>query len=602
MRNTLIFAALLTAAGALQAKPALDPTEVWQAWSGEAELHVYPESLSPIGIELEFDGRPVPDGSRVRLSDRGLGTLSFHAPYGNFEGFVDGRLLLKGRLEFAHGAERVTVDGLELAADPTDSLRLVLTDRNGMRLFTASHIHVYTDLERQSLVMERMDLRMSAELAEKLDLPEWADRFVGELALQAALHVPPGAVTSVRGGSCADRPKWSTEGHRLDVSLIAIGQVSDRGSLVENGIDMEILTPSARLRNDPSLDAADVPWFWKFTGVFPPHNNDQHPYLVWNLYRIADGRLEHLGVSGIKHAFLTINVNCALNCGNGGIAGGGGHILWPGCEDVYGVGNNDSPDDVGPRDGINPRTGVFVSTGSFFDPDGNGTQNNSSNGLGENRMKVARSDLQTPNAQYFFEAWYVIRDDVNIFNSMGYHPLTPVGSGISWNYQLGAFSQGAAVDQWAAPGGTPASGAMNVLFNRPEVGHFKVLARAEQLPDERWRYSYVVMNYDVDHGIEAFAVQANATVDTPYFHDPDHDAGNDWSFSSGAELRFEAPSGNPLPWGTAYSFGFDSDQPPVARTVSVEFGPTGPAGGVSLELLGPETGILIFSDGFESQP
>jgi hypothetical protein len=602
MRIFLITIGLMSFAGLSAADQKLDPTEIWQAWSGEAELHVYPESLSPIGIELYADGKAVPDGSRVRLTDRGLGTLSFQAPYGNFEGFVDGRLLLQAQLEFVHGAERFAIDGFELAADPTDSLRLVLTDRNGLRLFTASHIHVYTDLERQVLVMERMDLRMSAELADKLGLPEWADRFVGELALQAALHVPPGAVTSVRGGSCADRPKWSTEGNRLDVSLIAIGQLSDRGSLVENGIDMEILTPSARLKNDPSLDMADVPWFQKFTGVFPPHNTDQHPYLVWNLYRVADGRLEHIGVSGIKHAFLTINVSCVINCGNGGVAGGSGHILWPGCEDVYGVGNNDSPGDVGPREGVNPRTGVFVSTGSFFDQNGDGSQDNSSNGLGENRMKVARADLQTPDADYFFEAWYVIRDDINIFNSMGYHPVTPVGSGTNWSYQLGAFAQGAAVDQWAAPGGTPASGAMNVLFNRPEVGHFKVLARAEPLPGDRWRYSYVVMNYDVDHGIESFSVAASTQVDTPYFHDPDHDAANDWSFSASNELRFEAPAGNPLRWGTAYSFGFDSDQPPVARTVTVQFGPTGPAAGVSLELLGPDTGILIFNDGFESSP
>jgi len=40
--------------------------------------------------------------------------------------------------------------------------------------------------------------------------------------------------------------------------------------------------------------------------VFPPHTNDQHPYLVWNFYRLADGRLEQIGVSGAKHAFLTI--------------------------------------------------------------------------------------------------------------------------------------------------------------------------------------------------------------------------------------------------------------------------------------------------------
>jgi hypothetical protein len=582
--STLILAAFIGAAGAETAPT--DPTTEWQAWSAEAELKV--------------DGQRKSDGSRVQFSDRGLGTLSFHAPFGNFEGFIDGRLLLQGKLQFSHAGRSVEVDGLELAADPADPLRLVLNDRNGERLFTASHIHVYTDLQRQQLVMERMDVRMSPELAERLGAERWAERFVGELALNASLHIPAGALTENRGTACADRPNWSTDGHLLDVSLIAMGFVDDRGEVVENGIDMEIITPSARLRNSPDLDMADVPWFSKFSGSFPPYNNDQHPYLVWNLYRIADGRLEHIGVSGVKHAWLTINVNCTINCGSGGIPNASGHILWPGCEDVYGVGNNDADGDLGPRDEINPRTGIFVSRGSFFDSNSDGSQDNSSSANGENRMKVARSDLQTPDAEYFFESWYVIRDDIDIFNSMGYHRTTPSGSGTNWSYGLGPFAPGGAVDEWVAPGGSPASGAMNVLFENRQVGHFKVLARAEQLPSDRWRYSYVVMNYDVDHGIASFTVEADATVDTPYFHDPDQDGANDWPMSTGSEIRFDAPAGNPLSWGTAYSFGFDSDQAPVARSTRVEFGPTGPTD-VTLDLLGPALGESIFSNGFETE-
>jgi len=594
----LLMGALAGAAGADTDR--LDPTAVWQAWSAEAELHIYPDALEPIGVEVKSDGQRVADGSRLQFSDRGLGTLSFHAPFGNFENFIDGKLLLNGKLEISYEGNSIVVEGLELAPDPEDSLRLVLNDRNGARLFTASHVHVYTDIERQQLVMERMDVRMSPELSERLGLSSWSDRFVGELALNASLHIPAGAMTQVRGGgSCADRPKWSTDGNPLDVLLVSINQLSDRGSVVEDGIDMEIITPSARLQNSTDLNTADVPWFRKFTGTFPPHNNDQHPYLVWNLYRVADGRLEHIGVSGVKHAFLTINVGCTLNCGDGGVPGGNGHILWPGCEDVYGVGNNDSPGDLGPRDEINPRTGVFVSRGSFFDQNGDGVQDNSSSAPGENRLKVARSDLQTADADYFFEAWYVIRDDSNIFNSMGYHPTTPSGAGTSWSYGLAPFAQGPAVDEWVAPGGTPGSGEMNVLFSAPQVGHFKVLARAVQLPDDRWRYSYVVMNYDVDHGIDSFAIEAVAGVDTPYFHDPDHDAANDWPLSTAGELRFDAPAGNPLSWGTAYSFGFDSDEPPVARSVRVSFGASGPAD-VNVDLLGPDTGVLIFEDGFET--
>lgn len=603
----LCFAAVLLSVSANTlardgAREIRDATEIWQAWSAEGELKLYPDSLGPIGIDLYSDDRRVSDGETLRFSDRGLGTLEFHAPFGNFERFLDGRLVFGADLVLEHDGNRIEIDRLQVAANPDDPHGLILLDGAGNVLFTASHVHVYTVPERSRLVMERMDVNMTAGLAKALGLPDWAGRFVGEFALDAQLHIPAGAKTVVEGGSCTDRPKWSTDGHKLDVSLIAIGQVADRGSLIIDGKDYEILTPSARLKNDTNLDSADVPWFQKFTGSYPPHNNDQHPYLIWNLYRVADGRLEQIGVSGVKHAFLTINVSCTLNCGSGGVPGGNAHILWPGCEDVYGVGNNDGNGDLGPRDSeINPRTGVFESTGSFFDQNGDGNQDNSSSAPGENRMKVLTTDLETPDADYFFESWYVIRDDTDIFNSMGYHPTTPVGSGTNWNYQLGPFSQGAAVDEWVAPGGTPESGEMNVLHQSQQVGHFKVLAKAEQQPDDRWRYTYVVMNFDVDHGIESFSVLASGPVDSIYFHDPDQDAANDWTGASGSgEIRFSAPSGNPLTWGTAYSFGFESSEAPVATDVLIEYGPTGPAAGTTLPLLGPEQGEDIFLDGFEA--
>lgn len=601
-----LLAVLLTAA-TLNPGPAtaeaLAPTEVWQAWSASARLHVYPQSLEPVGIELRHRGQRMPDGSRIEFDDRELGTLTFHAPYGNFEGFLDGRLVLDARLELSHGANTVGIEQLLVRPDPDDPFALHLLDGKGRLLFTARQVHVYTRPEAERLIMERMDVHIAPALAEALGLPEWEGRFVGELALQARLFIPAGAETQVRGDACADRPNWSTQGHELDVLLTGMGSVQDRGTVDVDGKTFEIITPSSSLANRDDLSTADVPWFSKFTGTFPPHGNDQHPYLVWNLYRIADGRLEQIGVSGAKHAWLTINFSCTINCGDGGVPGGSGHILWPGCGDVYGVGNNDAAGDLGPRDEINPRTGVFVSRGSFFDQNADGAQDNSSSAPGENRMMVERSELETPDADYLFESWYVIRDDVDIFNSMGFHPVSPANtSGDNWNYGLGPFQQGSAVDEWAAPGGTPESGAMNVLHEDPRIGHFKVLARAEQLPDERWRYSYFVMNYDVERGIEQFAVLADTRVDNAYFHDPDQDGGNDWPLATGAGLRFDAPDGNPLRWGTGYSFGFDADQPPVARQVEVGLGQGAPSDTVTLDLLGPETGILIFDDGFESAP
>ncbi len=592
------------AAEAPAARLITDPTEVWSAWSAEAELHIYPQSLEPIGVEVQSAGLSVHDGERLAFRDLNLGSISFHAPDGNFEGFIDGRLVLAADLSFEHAGRRLEVRQLIVEPAGKGLLALNLRDAAGRLLFTASHIHVYTAPAQGRLVMERMDVKLGEDLAAALGLEDWTGRFVGELILAAELNIPAGARTSVQGDSCSARPKWPTEGFQADVSLIAMGSVQDRGTVFAGGKVFEILTPSARLKNDPDLDAADVPWFQKFTGTFPPYGTDQHPYLVWNLYRIADGRLEQIGASGVKHAFLTINSNCTVNCGAGGVAGGNGHILWPGCEDVYGVGNNDSACDLGPRHEVNPRTGIFVSTGSFFDPGGTGSNTNCSSAPGENRMMVLREDLETPGASYWFESWYVIRDDVNIYNTMGYHPLTPVNtSGNNWSYQLGAFVQGRAIDQWVAPGTAPDGSAAHQSMASDEDGHLHVLARAEPVDGGRWRYSYVVMNYDVDHGVAGFRVaSANPILEQFHFHDGDQNPANDWTISqAGAWVTFAGSESSLQPWGRAYSFGFEAETGPVLGPVEVTLGPGAERETVEFTMPVPQQGELIFKDCFSLQ-
>ncbi len=582
-----------------------EPAQVWSAWQASAELHVYPQSLEPLGINLERRGQRVADGQLLAFDSVDLGSLALYAPAGNFERFIDGSLTLDARLRLARGEHEVIVDRLVISPAPGETLPvLIISDAAGRALFTASHIHVYTVPERSMLRMDRMDVRMTAELADRLGVPEHAGHFVGELEMLADLHIPEGASLAVEGGQCDDRPRWATDGHRLDVELTAMGQVSDRGTVIVDDRVYKIMTPSATLRNDTDLEAADVPWWRKLTGSFPPHDNDQHPYLIWNLYRIVDGRLEHLAASGIKHAFTTININCTLNCGDGGISGGWGHILWPGCVDIYGVGNNDSNCDLGPRHEVNPRTGIFESVGSFFDPGSTGTNTNCSSAPGENRLMVWDEDLKTADAQYYFDAWYVIRDDVDIFNGMGFHPLTPNNtSGNNWSFQLGAFSQGPAADVWVSPGSDPASGASNELFHDPDIGHFKVLTRTQQVSAERWRYTYFVMNYDVDHGIEGLLIPAPTQGTSPgdfHFNDPDYDGSNDWPITIDPDaIRFDDPGGNPVAWGTGYTFEFEIDAAPVAGEVEILLGSSAPVSSVSVPATVPPFPELIFADNFE---
>lgn len=163
------------------------------------------------------------------------------------------------------------------------------------------------------------------------------------------------------------------------------------------GNGQAVFTPSSTLRNnvnngstsatiagDPlgtsaALYAADIPWYSKFSGNFAPYNNDQHPYLIWNLYRLnRDGSIDQIGRSGVKHAFLTLNTNCIENPGDS-------HILGRGCANVYSVSNNDSNSALGPRSEIVPASNVWGRCGSVYDTNCDGM----ANATPEGRVKVA---------------------------------------------------------------------------------------------------------------------------------------------------------------------------------------------------------------------
>ena len=207
-----------------------------------------------------------------------------------------------------------------------------------------------------------------------------------------------------------------------------------------------------------------------FSGVNDPYGNDQHPFLIWNMYRInADGSIEQIGRSGVKHAFLTINAGCLDSCNNF-------DSLGRGCGDTYGSGNNDSPGDMGPRSEIVPATGMWGRCGSIWDSTCTGTQHSNGNNSWTQRMQVHESKIDpaaNPGATYMFESWYIARDDINIYNSMATITGTPHYASNQWslsaqpNYKLGP-----AIDRWVSPT-APAANSMNTEIaqqRRPRQG------------------------------------------------------------------------------------------------------------------------------------
>lgn len=591
-----------------------DSTAVWSTWGGAGQFELRGDYLPDYGLEIVVDGRSTVEVVRDDIGVRNLGALSLLAPAGNFAGFVNGQLELVTDIVLRHGNREVSLK--QLIATPGLSREnshpvLRLADGQGRHLLTLTHLHVVADAQRQLLTIHNADVVATAMLAKLLELPVLDGTPLGMAWLDLNLHIPPDADTSgigpdsaERGLSCSGRPFWPQDGNQVDVALIGIGNVAYQGA---SG-DRVKVAPSATLKNVSEGDAVWVPKFSQIAEyTFEPR--DQHPFLVWNMYRVSDGRIQQLGGSGVKHAFLTLNFNCSIDCGSN-------NILWPGCEDVYSSGTNNSNSNQGPRGDIDPAGGLFFSTCSFFDPGCTGNQNNNSSSF-ENRLMIDESELDTPGAEYFLDSWYVVQHDIDIFNSMGYHPITPTVSGGGWSFPTGPFSVGAAIEEWVAlgdpdpladhvaitvPSETPAAPYPD---NQPQ-GRLRVLARATETEPGVWRYNYAVMNFDFSRSIDRIDIPfpGVAPLLDSQFLSPVVDGvpGDSWTVSrAGNMLSFIAPSNNTLRWFSLYNFEIETNVAPADRqgTIVLHAAQNGSPSTISTDVVAPGMAEAIFVDGFE---
>jgi hypothetical protein len=491
----LLLCWLLVCAGS--AMGSQDPRQVWTATGGEVRLELRADYLPDFGLEIVHQGEPATKVVRVERVFTPADHLVIAAPYGNFERLISGEIHLDTGWVIRYRGNEVRLDGLTLTPGTHDNGHPTLEARDqfGHHLLTFHHMHILADQDQGLLTLHNVGLTATPILADLLDFPALDNMSLGMAWFDLHLAVPFGADISGRGPSCDGRPHWPQDGHKVDVAMWAMGQVAYQGQ--DSNTGRIKVAPDATLKN---VGSGDVPWVPKFNSLggqnaYPYSPPDQHPFLVWNMYRITDDRIEQLGASGAKHAFFSININCTINCGSG-------NVLWPGCEDVYTAGTNNNNADQGPREDIEASEGLFFSTCSFFDPNCTGSQTHSS-GWYENRLMVDPGQLQTAGADYFLDAWYVIQYDIDIWNSMAYRSINPSTAGGGWSFgPLGPFTQGRVLDQWVDPD-NPGANADHVTIvvpsptpdapypdNMPQ-GHISVAVKVIETQDG-YRYNYAV--------------------------------------------------------------------------------------------------------------
>lgn len=335
-----------------------------------------------------------------------------------------------------------------------------------------------------------------------------------------------------------------------------------------------------------SCNRGDTPLSWIA-------NNNQHPVIGQNMYRLRDGRFEQIGQSWLKHGFLALAENaCGLGCQNPGT----GALLGVGCSDPYSANLNGQQNNLAPKSEVNAATGFFPY------PPSNPTWSGSM----ARRLQVHNSDLDPAldgGGLYFVEGQYVAADDAaagNNHNNASYRRVTmsPNGGG-GWNMLFASptMRERAAIRAWRD--NDPAVVETNVVV--PNDGLLILAARATHLGNGLWQYEYAIQNLNSDRSAGSFSVPAPTSKnitdlgfhDVPYHSGEPYD-GTDWPpVASDDQITWATPphatnpNANALRWGTLYNFRFAVNAPPTSTTVTIGLFKPGTPDSVTVSTVGP---------------
>jgi hypothetical protein len=647
-RAVLVLGALLSVANVDASVAPTERVHARTSRGGTTVWHLNRSVLAALGIRITDVAQNLP----FRISSKrstyqefrfaALDLSAFHVRTSN--GLP--RALTGGALQHAGGfvlefpGGRADLRGFSLRPHAGSPFALDVVDRDGRAWFTLDHGHYLLEDGGETFSLRYMNLRLSPHFAQMLHRPELAALAAGGMDALSPLS----EVSAGESGVCT-APWPGQQGAQANIEMIYPASDAETGMkdnlhFMRCGLrdesgnyDLDACTPTSTdhavvFAPDTSLlniGTAEVPWHQMFSqpvggGEFPPYGNDQHPFLVWNLYRVdREGMLTQLAASGAKHAFATINKTCGCS---------DSQDSYPTCEDSYSYYSNDigasqTPNFLGPRSEIIPAAGLWGRCGSVFDKNCTGTRDADAGAKDDfqYRLIVSESDIAAAlnsGASWYYEYWYVVRDQSNIYDAMGNRPVTFAkdSNGI-WHPTAGTFRSGPVINIWVDPVAPP-PGALNSELTTSE-GHARIAVKTTALGGGLYRYDYAVMNLDFARGVidpahaggpnlhvlsadgfSAFTVplSPDVAISDVSFTDLDDDIGDDWVVTQSAEsLRWEAPAGNPLNWGTLYNFSFTANRAPLPASVELDVATAGSRANYSAATLAPRNDD-IFRDGF----
>ncbi|UXI66787.1 hypothetical protein [Tahibacter amnicola] len=612
----LVFAGSIEAT---DASPQSAAPQVWYSRGGQTTLWLNQGALTPLGLRIagvEPAQRHSPDAGdyiTLRFAVDAQTGFAYRQQRGVFSALEESQVHHQGGFVLQWRDGSLDLRRFQIRRRPGGRAALELADASGQAWFTLDHVHHFLG-PGNVLSLRHLDLRIGPALAKRLGNAELTGQLVGGAQVETRKSEPARRdSTGASGGVC--QAVWPSSTAFADVQMIRLATNWDESE--PDGVNVYrcgrpdgqgghtlpctadstdgtvVLAPDASLRN---TGTATVAWHPKFSPPSAPYGNDQHPFLVWNLYRLGpDGRLQQVGASAAKHAFHTINGACGCQ---------EDEALYPGCEDTYGGFSNDYSRGLAPRAEIIPFTARWGRCGSLYDANCDGQRDGGDaeivpddaySPLKHLAVREAEIDpARHPGARWFVEYWYVVRDDIDPWNTMGLMEVRPQkrpGQGAdphayAWRFDVTDFTNGAMVHRWrnlASPDGWSMTSPILTPLGRAELA-VRVVRQ-----DGRYRYDYVLFNLDfasaTTEGTEpnlrvtamrgldrlAVATDPQAFISAMGFLPVAGEPGQ-WSASREPAAAVWQTSTADLDWGKSLSFTLVSDRPPTDGTATVGSG------------------------------
>ncbi|MHC4080429.1 MAG: hypothetical protein ACYS15_00820 [Planctomycetota bacterium] len=593
--------------GAFPASPA--PAQQWTTHGGVTAISFELDVLAEAGLDVgepDVNTVTVPEAAARLLAIRGGSTLTFSVVDGSVKQIEGGHILHFGDVTLKTPAVQAVISNLAISPvgeDPFSAL-WVGASGNGDDGLVLRRVKAGFDPVSQTLTIRCPDLRVSPALAEALGDPGLADVDLGGVVVRAAAEWVGGAKPVIV-------PNQQPPGGPQPVNAFAdgcdmtfcqlYGHYMPSGSREGDIVGLSVATTSW------NIGTKDCQWF--------PIPNENHPFIVMNMYRLKDGRFEQIGMSHIKHGFYALGSH---QCGGPPCTYEPGHSqgnwLGTGCTDTYSAPLNAVQSGMGPKYEVNPWTGLWDYSGSHM-------QGSHSHDNIQHRIQVHDADLDpalNEGATYYSEGFYCMLDDTDAISSASWKEITITSGapGNHWNFGMSSSvvlpEMGFAIDAWEGATQTLIAEEIPVKeFSSPD-GRCILAAKATNLGGGMWHYEYAMLNVDMDRQVGSFSIPVvGSTVSNVGFHAVEHhdepfntrdpDAvpidNAPWIPVVTADAVTWSTLTNPIRWNQLYNFRFDSTRPPTDATVTVGLFRTGTPSELTAQTVGPSLACLGDIDG-----